>query len=392
MASSRAVTSARFLLRSLSLRGPSFLLALLAVTVGATVATTMLNLKLDLRSKMSRELRRYGPNLLLVPAPEGPAGGIASTLDEAEARALPSRLGAPEALVSPLLLASAGVAATDAGGAPAARPVAAATVGADFDLLRRLNPSWRVEGRWPAPGEAACLAGASLASRAGLSPGGRALARAGGQERILAVAGIVATGEAEDEQLIVPLRVLQEMSGLPGRVSLVALSIDGGPEAVARAAAAAQAALPGAAARPLGQIAAAQGALLARLDRMMAVLTIAVLLLSGLCLLTTLMSMVVEREGEIGLMRSMGAGDGAILAMFAGEVSLLGLLGALLGWGLGALSAGLIGAKLFGAAIAARAEVAPGIALGCVVLCFMAVLLPLRRALAIQPAAVLRGE
>src|SRR5437773_797129 len=188
------------------------------------------------------------------------------------------------------------------------------------------------------------------------------------------------------------LRVLQEMSGLPGRVSLVALSIDGGPEAVARAAAAAQAALPGAAARPLGQIAAAQGALLARLDRMMAVLTIAVLLLSGLCLLTTLMSMVVEREGEIGLMRSMGAGDGVILAMFAGEVSLLGLLGALLGWGLGALSAGLIGAKLFGAAIAARAEVAPGIALGCVVLCFMAVLLPLRRALAIQPAAVLRGE
>src|SRR5438876_3620452 len=161
MPSSRAVTSARFLLRSLSLRGPSFLLALLAVTVGATVATTMLNLKLDLRSKMSRELRRYGPNLLLVPAPEGPAGGIASTLDEAEARALPSRLGAPEALVSPLLLASAGVAATDAGGAPAARPVAAATVGADFDLLRRLNPSWRVEGRWPAPGEAACLAGAS---------------------------------------------------------------------------------------------------------------------------------------------------------------------------------------------------------------------------------------
>ena len=389
---SRAATSARFLMRSLSLRGPSFILALLAVTVGATVVTTMLNLKLDLRSKMSRELRRYGPNLLLVPAPDRRAGGTSSTLDEAGARALPSRLGAPEAVVSPLLLAGGGVAAMDAQGAPASRPVAAATVGADFDLLRRLNPSWRVEGRWPAPGEAACLAGASLASRAGLRPGGRALVRAGGEERALAVAGIVATGEAEDEQVIVPLRVLQEMTGRPGRVSLAALSIDGGAQAVARAAVAAQAALPGTAARPLGQIAAAQGALLAKLDRMMVVLTAAVLLLSGLCLLTTLMSMVVEREGEIGLMRSVGAGDGVILAMFAGEVSLLGLVGALLGWGLGALSSGLIGMRLFGAAIAARADVAPGVVLGSVVLCFIAVLVPLRRALAIQPAAVLRGE
>src|SRR5438046_1459686 len=43
------------------------------------------------------------------------------------------------------------------------------------------------------------------------------------------------------------------MSGLPGRVSLVALSIDGGAEAVARAAAAARAALRGARARPRGR-------------------------------------------------------------------------------------------------------------------------------------------
>ena len=55
---SRAALALRFLLRSLTLRGTSFLLALLAVTTAATVTATMLNLKADLGAKMSTELRR----------------------------------------------------------------------------------------------------------------------------------------------------------------------------------------------------------------------------------------------------------------------------------------------------------------------------------------------
>ena len=101
---------------------------------------------------------------------------------------------------------------------------------------------------------------------------------------------------------------------------------------------------------------------------------------------------VLEREPEIGLMRSIGAGHGSIMAMFLGEVSLLGILGGLLGLGVGMLGARLIGRRLFDAAIVARPDVVPlvlAIALG---LCWVAVLVPLRRALAIQPAAALRGE
>jgi hypothetical protein len=77
----RLAIAARFLLRSLTLRGPSFLLALLAVTTGATVTAVMLNLKADLATKMSTELRRYGP-ILLVPPAAGGGGGAATSLDE----------------------------------------------------------------------------------------------------------------------------------------------------------------------------------------------------------------------------------------------------------------------------------------------------------------------
>jgi putative ABC transport system permease protein len=203
---------------------------------------------------------------------------------------------------------------------------------------------------------------------------------------------LLSTGETEDDELFVPLLRLQALAGLPGRVSLAALSVDGGVQAVTDAAAAAHSALPGVWARPLRQIAAAQGAILGKLQRMMVLLTLVVLVLTGLCLVTTLMAIVVERGSEIGLMRSIGAADSEILEMFLGEVGLLGILGSAIGIALGALGAHVIGSRLFGAPIEPRAAVVPTVLLISLGLCLISVLVPLRRALSVQPAAALRGD
>ncbi len=395
---SRLPVAARFLIRSLALRHSPFLLALLAVTVGATLAAAMLNLQADLRAKMSKELRRYGPNLLVTPAP----GAESSTLAEQDLRRIPALLsGRQEArglILSPLLIVAGKALRAEAVFDPSRPPsgdswTATTLVGADLSALGRLNPSWRLEGTYPGPGETACLVGAGIARRLGLSaPGKRiALSLASGVES-LTVSGILSTGESEDEEVLVPLAFLQERTGLAGRVSLAALSVDGGAGAAERAGAAIEGAIPGASAKPLWQIASAQGSILSKLERMMLFLTLLVLLLCGLCVMTTLLSIVLEREREIGLMRSIGAGDGEIRKMFLAEVSLLGLLGGSVGLALGAATARFTGSRLFDAAIAPRAGVVPivlGVSLG---LCWLAVLLPLRRALAIQPAAALRGD
>ncbi|MCH7761534.1 ABC transporter permease, partial [candidate division TA06 bacterium] len=42
-------------------------MAILAVAMGATVATALLTVSLNIREKVSRELRTYGANLLIVP-------------------------------------------------------------------------------------------------------------------------------------------------------------------------------------------------------------------------------------------------------------------------------------------------------------------------------------
>ena len=382
----RWVTSARFLLRSLNLRGPAFLLALLAVTVGATVTATVMNLKTGRRDKMSRELRSYGPNLLILPAAgsapvAAAAAGRGAGLDETVAGRAAVLLG-DRAVVVPVLLAAGSLA-----------DQAATIVGADFAQLRRLYPGWRtVTAGGTTAGEArSCVLGVSLAARADLKPGD--VAHLGGPaEAALRVDGVVSTGEAEDEQAFVPLRVLQELTSQEGRMSFAAVSVDGEPRVVESAAVRLAAALPGVEARPVRAIALAEGALLGRLDRMMLLLTLVVLVLSGLCLVTMLMSMVVEREAEIGLARAIGAGDGEIFRMFLGEVGLLGILGAVAGLIVGAGLTRLVGARLFGAAIEPHAAVIPAVLGASIAICLIAVYLPLRRALSVQPAAALRGD
>jgi len=385
--------SARLLMRSLRLRATTHLFALTAITVGAGVAATMLTLRADLGAKMSHELRRYGPNLILTTTPDRDP----HLLDEAAVRGA----GLPGA--APMLIAAGVLAGPDQ-----ARRQTAGIVGADLVALRAINPSWRVRGAWPeAAGRSAAaesaaaagnlappgaLIGAALAARAGLEPGDAATLVLSSLTLPLTVRGIVATGESEEDQVFVPLAALQRATALPGKVSLAAYAVDGGVAAVEEAAAHLQRAVPGSAARPLRPIAAAQGAVLGRLERMMFLLTFVVLILSALCLTTTLMAMVVERESEIGLLRAMGAGDRDVLRMVVGEVTVLGLAGGLLGVALGAAGARLIGQRLFGAAIDPRAGVVPWVLLIAIAVCWASVVVPLRRALAIRPAMALRAE
>ena len=49
------------------------ILIVLAVAMGASVVTVLMNLQADLRYRMNRELRDYGPNVILLPS-SGPAG------------------------------------------------------------------------------------------------------------------------------------------------------------------------------------------------------------------------------------------------------------------------------------------------------------------------------
>jgi putative ABC transport system permease protein len=372
--------SLRLLLRSLDLRASSFALALMAVAVGASVTTATLNLSADLERKMTRELRAYGPNLLVSPPL---AGGRRATLPQDWVDGIATRAPADTPVwVSPLLLASG-----------RAGPEPTMLMGVDFAAAQELSSAWQVDGQWPS-GAPSCLVGVTLAERLQVRPGDLLPVQVErGDLGSLAVAGLVSTGESEDESVLVPLDWLQEASGRVRQVSAVAVALEAGPEEVTRFAGVLEASAPFAVeARPLVQVSRAQGALLDRMAGLMALLTLVILVLAGMCVMTTLLSIVVERESEIGLMRSLGASNAEVLRMLLGEATLLGLVGTALGLAAGMGSARWMGRQLFETSIQPRAEVVPWVLGITMVLCWTAVLVPLRRALSVQPATALRGD
>src|SRR6185369_3010051 len=139
----RTRMEARLLWASLWRRRGTAGLAALAVAIGASVAAALLHVSGDVSVKLSRELRAFGPNLVLAPA----AAGGERTLDEREARARCAAAGV--SLVPDGYDSKPGYRGASAIGGPVlyasalvdhhAIPVA----GADFDALGMLHPSWK---------------------------------------------------------------------------------------------------------------------------------------------------------------------------------------------------------------------------------------------------------
>jgi putative ABC transport system permease protein len=356
-------------------------LALFAVAIGASVASALLHVSGDIGHKLSRELRVLGPNLLIVPAARtagdgaggAMTGALGATLDEADARA---RLGRAGIDGVPLLYVVA-----------RAHDTPIQVVGADLDAARRLHPAWKL-----APGAAPTFMGERLEKRLGVRAGERLEVRFGdGTVRTWTVGASLAAGGPDDDAWWVPLADAQELSGLTGKLSLVQARVVGGE----REASAAKAAIErggGAEALVLRALSATEAGLLTRMHRLMLFVTLAALLAAGLCAFGTLADLALERRREIALMKALGAGRRRIVGQLVAESLVIGLLGGALGWLMGLGFAELIAGQVFHAVLGMRWSVPPIVMGLALLVAAVAGLGPIRLALAIEPAAALKGE
>jgi putative ABC transport system permease protein len=132
--------------------------------------------------------------------------------------------------------------------------------------------------------------------------------------------------------------------------------------------------------------------ILGKIEDMMFLVTIVALLASALGVMTTMTTSVIERKKEIGLMKSVGAENKKIVALFLGEATIIGIAGGILGYIIGFVLSQFIGMSVFNTTISSRIEVLPiaiGISVG---VSLLASILPVRRATKVEPAIVLRGE
>jgi putative ABC transport system permease protein len=366
--------------------------ALIAIVSGAAVISALLNLDLDVGSKLTQEFRTLGANVVI--APRQPQGSAQRKTDVAAAPGAPGLMDenavveqlktvkTAQIVASPYLYVIARAEKT---------PVVLA--GTWLDEAQRLSPAWKIEGNRidsrDDPGHA--LVGRDVARELHLKPGGGIALDYMGRTAKLAVAGIVDSGDAEDNQVFVNLRVAQKLSNLNRQIGLVQLNVGGGSKNVADAAAKLAAALPEYDVHLIRQVTATEGALLGRLQLMIFSMVALILVLSSLCVLATMAALAIERREDVGLMKALGGSISRVVGLFLAEVGVLGAVGGAIGCIAGMPLTRWMGHRVFEATISMRWEIIP-LTIALMVAVALAGASPLRMLGKVKPAAIFRGE
>ena len=303
--------------------------------------------------------------------------------------------------------------------------------------LKKLHPLWQVDGQWPSDQDSSgALVGRGLARRLRLqvgqtialetrtirrdpsasAPAGTSLPSllpASTSTAEFTVRGILETGGPEDEEVLAPLASVQRWAGLEGKVRRVEISALTKPEdAFAQSdvthlssaefdrwyctpyassiAYQIQQAIPEAHARPVYQVAEAEGRILHRVGVLMALLVAAALMAAALAVASMMLATLLERRDEIGLFKSLGATDARVAAVFLVEAGAIGVVGGALGYFLGSLLAWRLALAVFKTPVGPHWVILPA-CLGLALLVTLAgSALPLRRALKVSPSVALR--
>ena len=145
-------------------------------------------------------------------------------------------------------------------------------------------------------------------------------------------------------------------------------------------------------ARLVKRVTRSEASVLGKLQALVFLVTVVVLLLTMICVSTTMLAVVSERRREIGLRKALGASDGSIRKEFLGEGMFLGGLGGVFGALLGFGFAQLVSVSVFGSPITFRPLLLPVTILVSMAIAAVSCQMPIRRAVAIDPAIVLKGE
>jgi putative ABC transport system permease protein len=416
------------------------LLAGIAITLGVAVATAMIAVATDIGDKINRELRSYGANLVVTPQEDTldvEVGGVnlkppsdGTFLNEAD---LPKIRGTfwHHNIVgfSPMLPVTVKI--------PNSQPSAGgsqnvALVGTYFNKTLRFgkedfstgvkitNPWWKVscgDGKdslhcdWPADDSQNVLLGERLAAKLGRHPGDTIDV----DGRALRISGILSTGGAEDDQIVAPLGLAQQILGKPGAVRRVYVSaMTKPPDAlsardpktmtpevydrwycspyVESIAYQLQEVIPHSHAEQIRQVAQNEGTVLSRIKGLMLLITFAALFASALAVSAAMATAIYERRVEVGLMKALGAGNFAVSAIFFAEALLLAVIGGIAGFTAGALLAHQIGRSIFSSQISIEPVLFPIIIAIAVIVTFAGSAAAIRRAVKFDPVFALRGE
>lgn len=355
----------RFSLSALRYRRQRLLLAFGALAVAAALATVMFGIYASVEQRIRDEFSGYGANLIAVAVNGGtvPLSMIGAAKREG-------------AQAAPVLVTSGWI-------GNQVVPIAGVTAP---------KPYWHVQGAGTiGPGK--CLAGEVLATQLSLQVNAPVELRDNSNAgRPCTLTGIVSTGGAEDQELIVNFASAAALSGIHDAASAIEIQAPGERLEMIRTALAAE--FPAADVRTVRAVADTESDVVLKMRAALLLLTLLILAITTLCVTSNFSEMVIDRAKEIGIMKALGGAERRIAAFFISESATLAILATIVGYTTGIFAAAAIGREIFGGVFHVRIDlpVLAGVAGVMLLVATVATAIATARIWNIQPAVILRGE
>ena len=370
----------RLIFRALRLRLQRVFIIFTALTVGASIVTAMAAVYFDINTKMSQELRTFGANFYI-----GSADG--GMMNQAELNEILQK--APNGFITAASPYLYGVARSDL--------EKIVLMGVNFDAMRILSPYWQITGSAINVNFDArnAMIGKTLAERLHVKVGDSLqLSKNAVEKHSFNIKGIVEAGDATDNMLIVNVEFAQNWLDKEGVVNNALLNVQNeqGANTVDQFAEKIMQQYPDLTARPIRKVSASEGQILEKIKGLMGLISLVILVLATLCVNTTLIAIVGERAKEFALQKALGARKLDIIRQISTEILIIAFCAIIIGLGLGYLLAQVLGITVFKSYIDMRLPVLPITIVLSLLVAFVAVIIPTRRALSINVANVLKGE
>ena len=370
----------RLIFRALRLRLQRVFIIFTALTVGASIVTAMAAVYFDINTKMSQELRTFGANFYI-----GSADG--GMMNQAELNAILQKT--PNGFITAASPYLYGVARSDL--------EKIVLMGVNFDAMRILAPYWQITGSAINVNfdNRNAMIGKTLAERLHVKVGDSLqLSKNAVEKHSFNIKGIVEAGDATDNMLIVNVEFAQNWLDKEGVVNNALLNVQNeqGANTVDQFAEKIMQQYPDLTARPIRKVSSSEGQILEKIKGLMGLISLVILVLATLCVNTTLIAIVGERSKEFALQKALGARKLDIIRQISTEILIIAFCAIIIGLGLGYLLAQVLGITVFKSYIDMRLPVLPITVVLSLLVAFVAVIIPTRRALSINVANVLKGE
>ena len=374
----------KLVVSSLIRRKARMIVALLAVAIGATIMSGLVTIYYDIPRQLGKEFRSYGANFVVLPSgnekiTETEFDKIKTEMSTQKVVGMaPYRYETTKINQQPYIL-----------------------TGTDMIEVKKNSPFWYIEGEWSTnDDENNVMIGKEISKKLNLQIGETFIIEESKKKDLnsdfyskkLKVKGIITTGGAEESFIFLPISLLNEILEDDTKIDSIECSIEADSKQLESLATKLKSADENITARPIKRVTQSQDIVLGKLQALVLLVNIVVLILTMISVSTTMMAVVAERRKEIGLKKALGAYDSEIKKEFLGEGSALGFIGGLLGVGLGFVFAQEVSLSVFGRAIEFQWLFAPITIIVSMIITTLACLYPVKKAMEIEPALVLKGE